>query len=372
MLKFGNRKNDNNAAAAKKGDKSGAALNPQQLQQKKELSAIKVQCLVRRFLARRRIRKQAKYVYHRVYDPVYKKYFWYHRYARSSTWDKPRFVIDKFDSRDQEAAVRIQGLIRIFLAKCRVRRKAQVLFERYFDSETSKFYWLDVKTGKTTYTASPWLQRQEIPLPKEDQLLYQSHLKIKELEKKLGEKEKEIKEIRKQRVEELMPAIIKDKVKNAKNLQRSKHMDTWTTDDLGAWFTELKMEDYISYLYSNRIDGALFINLNEEDFTDMGIANRFHLKKLDLILKSYRIRYQRKKERKHQNRGDGGPETEDEDEDLLSEYAPSELSAIIAAEDYGGGVDDYSDEGSEEVRIILYSLFFQFSVVSLFVVLFIF
>jgi hypothetical protein len=354
MLKFGNRKNDANSTAGKKGDKGSAALNPQQLQQKKELSAIKVQCLVRRFLATRKIRKQAIYIYHRVYDPVYKKYFWYHRYARSSTWDKPRFVIDMFDARDEEAAVRIQCLIRIFLAKCRVRRKANQLFERYFDSETSKFYWLDVKTGKTTYNASSWLLRQEIPLSKEDQLLYQSYLKIKELEKKLGEKEKEIKEIRKQRVDELMPAIIKDKVKNAKNLQRSKHMDTWTTDDLGAWFTELKMEDYINYFYTNRVDGALFINLNEDDFKDMGIANRFHLKKLDLILKSYRIRYQRKKERKQQNRGaEGGPETEDEDEDLLSEYAPSELSAIIAAEDYGGGGDDYSDGGSEEVRTVV-------------------
>lgn len=92
------------------------------------------------------------------------------------------------------------------------------------------------------------------------------------------------------------------------------------------------------------MDGTLFVNLEDEDFRDMGITNRFHLRKLQLILKSYRIRYQRKKEKRQSSKD--APETEEE-EDLLSEYAPSELSALIAAEDNGG--DDYSDEASEEV-----------------------
>lgn len=82
----------------------------------------------------------------------------------------------------------------------------------------------------------------------------------------------------------------------------------------------------------------------------MGIANRFHLKKLELIMKGYRIRYQRKKEKKLQqlhSKEPGAPETEEDEDDLISEYAPSELSAIIAAEDNGG--DDYTDAGTEEV-----------------------
>ncbi|RYH16565.1 hypothetical protein EON65_29850 [archaeon] len=44
----------------------------------------------------------------------------------------------------------------------------------------------------------------------------------------------------------------------------------WSTDDLAAWFTELKMEMYITNLYSNRVDGKLFINLNEDEYVDMG------------------------------------------------------------------------------------------------------
>ncbi len=88
------------------------------------------------------------------------------------------------------------------------------------------------------------------------------------------------------------------------------------------------------------------MNLVEDEFKDMGINNRFHLRKLELIMKSYRSRFLRKKEKKQMNRD--APETEEEDDDLLSEYAPSELSGIIAAED--NGTDEYTDEGSEEVR----------------------
>lgn len=79
------------------------------------------------------------------------------------------------------------------------------------------------------------------------------------------------------------------------------------------------------------------MNLSDEEFHDIGITNKFHLRKLQLILKAFRIRYQRKKDRKAGRMNDVD---EDEDE-LLSEYSPSELSAIIAAEDKGG------DDGSE-------------------------
>jgi hypothetical protein len=94
------------------------------------------------------------------------------------------------------------------------------------------------------------------------------------------------------------------------------------------------------------VDGALFVNLDDEDIKDMGITNRFHLRKLELILRSYRQRYERRKEQKGAAHGDGVEE--EEDDELLSEYAPSELSALIAAEDARG--DDYSAaEDSEEV-----------------------
>ena len=77
----------------------------------------------------------------------------------------------------------------------------------------------------------------------------------------------------------------------------------------------------------------LFINLNDEDWPDLGIVNKVHVRKLQLILKSYRYRYQQFKDKVEV----------DEDDDLVSEYSPSELSAMIRAEDV-----DYDDSETED------------------------
>eukprot|EP00595_Chromulina_sp_UTEXLB2642_P003780 CAMPEP_0196765214 /NCGR_PEP_ID=MMETSP1095-20130614/7826_1 /TAXON_ID=96789 ORGANISM="Chromulina nebulosa, Strain UTEXLB2642" /NCGR_SAMPLE_ID=MMETSP1095 /ASSEMBLY_ACC=CAM_ASM_000446 /LENGTH=315 /DNA_ID=CAMNT_0042122885 /DNA_START=274 /DNA_END=1224 /DNA_ORIENTATION=- len=114
-------------------------------------------------------------------------------------------------------------------------------------------------------------------------------------------------------------------------------MDKWTIDELGAWFIELKLDEYIPFLYKNRVDGYLFVNLSDDDWTDMGITNRFHIRKLQLIMKAYRLRYQRKKDRIEV----------DEDDELMSEYSPSELSEIIANEDRSEG-SDYDDDDEDE------------------------
>lgn len=80
----------------------------------------------------------------------------------------------------------------------------------------------------------------------------------------------------------------------------------------------------------------------------MGISSRVHLRKLQLIMKPYKARYDRRK--------DHVEEDEDSD-DMLSEYAPSELSAILAAEDAMNADDDDSTEDMD-VRIFLLLLLF--------------
>ena len=66
------------------------------------------------------------------------------------------------------------------------------------------------------------------------------------------------------------------------------------------------------------------------------------MRKLQLIMKAYRTRYQIMKERKANN------DDNNDDDELLSEYAPSELSAIIAAEDKDD--DDYSGSDGSDSR----------------------
>lgn len=82
------------------------------------------------------------------------------------------------------------------------------------------------------------------------------------------------------------------------------------------------------------MNGELFINLTEEDWEDLGIVNRFHIRKLKLILKAYYVRYQRKKDKV----------VVDEEDDLLSEYSPSELSDLIAQEDAAAEEEESVDD----------------------------
>jgi hypothetical protein len=95
------------------------------------------------------------------------------------------------------------------------------------------------------------------------------------------------------------------------------------------------MAEHVPYLLANRVDGNLFINLVDADWPEMGIVTRLHTRKLQLIMKAYRVRFARKK-----------AGISDEDADEISEYAPSELSDIIGAEG-GESDDDMSDDEDE-------------------------
>ena len=211
----------------------------------------KIQCMVRKKLATNRVKKRAKATWQRVFDPAFKIYFWYNKINGQAQWTLPRFT-DKFTEKDLQAAALINKIIRSYMGRMRMRHVAHQRFTRFYDFNLNRFYWMDNKAEKTSWKASPWLLRQEIPMPPEDVQLYAATQKIRDLEEQLKLKEREIKNVRKLRFEELEPKVLEDRVKNAKVLKRSKNLDEWSIDELAAWFTELKMEEYIPFLYSNR------------------------------------------------------------------------------------------------------------------------
>jgi hypothetical protein len=81
---------------------------------------------------------------------------------------------------------------------------------------------------------------------------------------------------------------------------------------------------------------VLFVNLSDQEWADMGIKNKFHIRKLQLIMPQYHKRYQLR-----QGRRERGEDINADSEDDISEYSPSELSDMIAQE-------GMSDEESEE------------------------
>jgi len=66
-----------------------------------------------------------------------------------------------------------------------------------------------------------------------------------------------------------------------------KEMKQWTRVDLSEWLQDLEWSEYVSSFNQNRIDGDMFINLTEEEFKELGVTNKFHLKKLISQRKSY-------------------------------------------------------------------------------------
>jgi hypothetical protein len=301
-------------------------------------AAIRIQSIIRRYLARKRVKKLVRKVWDRAFDPKRRQYYWYNKRTGSTQWTTPRYC-ELYRKRDIQAASVLNRIIRGYISRRYVRRLIVERYARYFDAKLQRFYYFDKQQNKTFWKASKWLIKYNLPLNKEDQALYDSLQQIKALELKLQQKDQEIKAIRKQRYEELEPLVIADRVANAsKALVRPKDMDRWSIDQLCAWFVQLKMDEYIPFLFQNKVDGNLFVNLQDEDWSHMGITNRFHIRKLQLIMKAHRLRYQRKKEQI----------VVDEDDDLISEYTPSELSEIIDMEDQAAAAGSDNDDGTSE------------------------
>lgn len=217
----------------------------------RDATALTIQCWVRCILAIRFTKRRAVRSWQRVFDPAFKIYFWYNKVNGQSQWTVPKFV-ELFSTKDLAHAALINRVIRSYIGKMRARHVAHTKYTRFYDSTVNKHYWMLNETKATSWKCSSWLFRQEIPMPPEDVMLFNSTQKIRELENMLKEKDKEIKDIRKKRYEELEPQVLADRVAVAKNLERPKNMDEWTIDQLAAWLVEMKMDEYIPFVYANR------------------------------------------------------------------------------------------------------------------------
>jgi len=84
-----------------------------------------------------------------------------------------------FNTEDDKAVRSIQRIVRGFVGRMRARKLVSLKYARYYDANQRKFFWLEKSSQKTFWVVSDWLTKQDIPLPQEDQLLYDSHMKIK-------------------------------------------------------------------------------------------------------------------------------------------------------------------------------------------------
>ena len=87
----------------------------------KEISIIKIQSTVRRYLAIRKIKTRTEHIWERVYDARADRYFWFNKMSGVSQWHVPR-LLKLHSAVDHAAARHIQRIVRGYLGRIRTMK----------------------------------------------------------------------------------------------------------------------------------------------------------------------------------------------------------------------------------------------------------
>ena len=168
----------------------------------KDQQSLKIQCMVRKFLARVKMKKVSMQQWGRVFEPKIDQYFFYNTLTGKSQWTVPRWITLWYPE-DVQSVIKFQKIARGFLGRVRSRKFAKLRYSKFYDQESDKVYFMNAYTQETFWEPSEWLYNQRIQLTPDDQALFDSVQKIKQLEKMLAQKDQEIKDVKLKRFEEL-------------------------------------------------------------------------------------------------------------------------------------------------------------------------
>jgi hypothetical protein len=67
-------------------------------------SAIMIQCLIRKFIARRKVQRVTRETWQRVFETRVKLYFWYNKVTGASKWTVP-FSLSLYTTQDHKVLI---------------------------------------------------------------------------------------------------------------------------------------------------------------------------------------------------------------------------------------------------------------------------
>lgn len=314
-------------------------------------AARKIQSRYRIKIARRRIMDVVRNKFELVFDPDSGEYFYYNKETGESQWDKPKTLGDKdmyADGPEADNAARIlQNAFRRRLALKQIREMIKGIYKKEYDPSTGDFYYLNVKTGETRWDKPGGhllAVDEDIELDEDSNLLLQRDKEIDRMRLLLQQKELEIEAVQKKRYEELEEEERSKRLVTAlRGAKRSKDMDEWTMEHVCAWFMELgnKMDQYCNAIVDKEIDGLLLLNMEEQDLEELGITSKLHQRRVEVGLRKYKIRYQKKQ--------DGEEIDSDDDDSGSASETPSEL--LEEDEDERGDEEQESEADSDDELI---------------------
>ena len=249
------------------------------------------------------------------------------------------------DAHAEQMAIRIQGLFRKRLARKRVKELITATFKREYNPDTGEFYYYNEATGETQWEkpgAGGALKLvgddEDLELANESAELIRRDEEIKALKAQLVAKEGEIEKVRNQRYAELGKDVRTKRMADAlKGKRRARNLDEWETEHVVAWFLEMEFDMYTQAIIDSKVNGLLLLNMDEADFRELGITQRLHQRKLDVALRKYKLRYERK-----EHGLDDDEESDDDDSD------GDDDSDLLEEEDDDDESDEDSREGEED------------------------
>lgn len=119
-------------------------------------SAIKLQSMCRRFIVRSRVVKTINDEYERIFDPKRKQFYYYNKRTDKSTWIKPALLLNNDLAvaptyTDNQAAAKIQRMVRFHMAQLKVRILYQDVLSRSIDESSGYPYYFNPLTGVTMW-----------------------------------------------------------------------------------------------------------------------------------------------------------------------------------------------------------------------------
>ena len=236
--------------------------------------------------------------------------------------EPPNLYMDPHESAEAYFAVtKLQGIYRRLKARERIRELRLQLYTKHYDDESGRFFYRNNATGETQWDKPKiWSlialgdPVDDVSLDTVDELILEKDLRIQELMTALAAKEKEIEEVKNHKINEVDFIMREEAVRAARTRgadKRTLDMDLWTVEELCAWFIEQNFEEYSDAVHKNRIDGYVCLHLAEEDWPDIGMNNKVHIKRLELALDQYRDRFALKQAGKKEEVEDDVSEPDD-------------------------------------------------------------
>jgi len=302
--------------------------------------AVKMQCMIRAKFARERIRDKCRDQFEQVFDNENGRYFFYNKKTGQSIWEKPAIMgTESMDTNYEWAATQLQKMYRKKLARKHLADMSKQWFEKAYDPDTKQFYYVRRMDNLTRWDKPPFIAKDDdADLGPDSKKFLDRDEEIKWLKEQLKEKEAMIKHTEKARFQDLDQKLRDERLLTAKEEPRGKQMDEWTMEEVVAWFESLGFPEYEPAIIEHKVDGLLLLNMEEQDWEELGVTSKLHARKIQVNMKKYQIRYENK-----QNKV--GKEGSSSDEDSgLSDLSISSDPSDLLEELMEGEEEDEDDE----------------------------